>query len=70
MEIIKNGKVFTKNFTFEKADIILDKVKLRILYILEIMVTVQIIQVILVVVQMQITINQIIITLELSMLMA
>ena len=62
MEIIKNGKVFTKNFTFEKADIILD--------ILEIMVTVQIIQVILAVVQMQITINQIIITLELSMLMA
>ncbi len=34
------------------------------------MVTVQIIQVILAVVQMQITINQIIITLELSMLMA
>lgn len=65
MEIIKNGKVFTKNFTFEKADIILVKVKLRILYILEIMVTVQIIQVILAVVQMQITINQIIITLEL-----
>ena len=55
MEIIKNGKVFTKNFTFEKADI---------------MVTVQIIQLILAVVQMQITINQIIITLELSMLMA
>ena len=70
MEIIKNGKVFTKNFTFEKADIILDKGEIRILYILEIMVTVQIIQVILVVVQMQITINQIIITLELSMLMA
>ena len=59
MEIIKNGKVFTKNFTFEKADIILDKGEIK-----------DIIQVILAVVQMQITINQIIITLELSMLMA
>lgn len=29
MEIIKNGKVFTKNFTFEKADIILDKGEIK-----------------------------------------
>ena len=30
MEIIKNGKVFTKNFTFEKADIILDKGEIEV----------------------------------------
>lgn len=29
MEIIKNGKAFTKNFTFEKADIILDKGEIK-----------------------------------------
>ncbi len=29
MEIIKNGKVFTKNFTFEKAYIILDKGEIK-----------------------------------------
>ena len=68
MEIIKNGKVFTKNFTFEKADIILDKGEIKdIIYFgnngdstnntSDISGS-------------TITINQIIITLELSMLMA